>query len=166
MDHRQDTQPGCNAASAFGWHHCGHSVEAIDWPTGTAITVEIDPKYPAAPGTLDWAQLAITLAQQSGPAFIRKPLPSWYDADHLALNMLAAIGQDKTVAWFVSQLDRCTSREVGQRITARFGKGRLCRDVSKTEAGELLSLLQSLSSSSFRPKHLGPMGLTHGGINN
>ena len=133
-------------------------VTPIDWPTGAAITVEIDPKYPAAPVTVEWAQLAITLARQSGPAFTRKPLPSWYDADHLALNMLAAIGQDKTVAWFVSQLDRCTSREIGQRITARFGKGRLCRNVSKTEAGELLFLLQSLASPPFRPKQLGSMG--------
>jgi hypothetical protein len=134
------------------------SVIPVDWPIGTAITIEIDPNYPADDDTLGWAQLAITLAQQSGPAFNRKPLPSWYDADHFALNMLAAIGPLATVAWFVSQLDRCTSREIGHQITARFGKGRLCRDMSKENAVELLRLLQSFVGSSFRPKQLGPMG--------
>jgi hypothetical protein len=107
---------------------------------------------------LEWAQQAITLAQQSGPAFSRKPLPAWYDADHLALNMLAAIGPSRTLAWFVSQLDRCTSREIGQQITNKFGKGRLCRDVNKEEAAQLLRLLQWLTTSPFKARQLGPMG--------
>jgi hypothetical protein len=141
-------------------------VAPIDWPTGTAITVEIDPKYPAAPVTVEWAQLAITLARQSGPAFTRKPLPSWYDADHLALNMLAAIGQNKTVAWFVSQLDRCTSREIGQRITARFGKGRLCRDVSKPKPESFYSCSSRLPRPRSAPNISGRWGPAHGGINN
>jgi hypothetical protein len=46
-------------------------------------------------------KFAITLAQQSGSAFSPKPLPAWYDADHLALNMLAALGGGRTLAWFV-----------------------------------------------------------------
>jgi hypothetical protein len=133
-------------------------VAPIDWPIGTAISIDIDPNYPAYDDSLQWAQLAITLARASGPAFNRKPLPSWYDLDHFALNMLAAIGPLATVAWFVTQLDRCTSREISQQITAQFGKGRLCRDINKEEAGQLLTLLQSLAVSSFRPKQLGPMG--------
>jgi DNA topoisomerase VI subunit B len=134
------------------------AVETIDWPIGTAITTEIDPQYPAQPDTLWWAQTAITLAKQTGSAFSRKPMPSWYDADHLAHNMLAAIGTEKTVAWFVSQLDRCTSREIGQLVTSKFGKGRLCRDMNKADAADLLRLLQSQTASSFKPKQLGPMG--------
>jgi hypothetical protein len=133
-------------------------VAPIDWPTGTAISIEVDPNYPDDDDTLEWAQLAITLAQQSGAAFNRKPLPAWYDADHFVHNMLAAIGPLATLAWFVGQLDRCTSREIGQQITARFGKARLCRDLSKGNGAELLRLLQSFASSSFRPKQLGPMG--------
>jgi hypothetical protein len=130
----------------------------IDWPIGASITIQIDPKYPEGNDSMAWARQAIALAQQSGPAFDRKPLPAWYDADHLALNMLSAIGPVRTLAWFVSQLDRCTSREIGQQVTSKFGKGRLCCDVSKEEAAELLRLLQSLATSSFRPKQLGLMG--------
>jgi hypothetical protein len=122
----------------------------IDWPTGASITVEIDRKYSADDDSLGWAQQAIALARQSGPAFSRKPLPAWYDADHLALNMLAAIGPARTLAWFVSQLDRCTSREIGQQVTSKFGKGRLCRDVNKEEAAKLLRLLQWLTGSAFK----------------
>jgi hypothetical protein len=88
-------------------------VRAIDWPTGTAITIEIDRSYHAGYGDpLSWAQIAIMLAQASGPAFSRKPNPLWFDTDHISLNMLAAIGAERTLAWFVAQLDRCTSREV------------------------------------------------------
>jgi DNA topoisomerase VI subunit B len=133
-------------------------VVPIDWPIGAAVTIEIDPNYPLCESTLDWAQTAITLAQQSGPAFSRKPMPAWYDADHLALNMLAAIGAEATVAWFVGQLDRSTSREIGQLVTAKFGKGRLCRDMSKADAAELLWLLQCHTKTLFKPKRLGPMG--------
>jgi hypothetical protein len=146
------------------------NVIPIEWPTGASITIEIDRKYPGGDDSLEWAQQAITLARQSGPAFSRKPLPAWYDADHLALNMLAAIGPSRTLAWFVSQLDRCTSREIGQQVTNKFGKGRLCRDVNKEEAAQLLRLLQWLATSPFKPRQLGLMGanawvhkgLTHG----
>ena len=133
-------------------------VTAIAWPIGTAVTIQIDPSYHAHEGTGGWANRAIYLAQDSGAAFNRKPHPLWFDADHLALNMLAAIGADRTLAWFVSQLDRCSSREVGQLVTAKFGKGRLCRDVNKAEAAELLRLLQRLAAEPIKPKQLGPIG--------
>jgi hypothetical protein len=133
-------------------------VTPINWPLGSAITVEIDLSYPAYSTTLAWAELAIQLAHNSGEPFTRKPSPLWFDADHLALNMLAAIGSDRTLAWFVSQLDRCSSREVGQQITERFGKGRFCRDLNKVEAAELLRLLQSCCASPIKPKQLYPMG--------
>jgi hypothetical protein len=132
-------------------------IGSIDWPVGTAITVEIDPAYLDRSTLMGWAQLAIQLAQQSGPAFDRKPSPLWLDADHVATNMLAAIGPLKTVAWFVAQLDRCSAREVGQLVTERFGKGRLCRDMNKAEAAVLLNTLQRLAAP-IRPKQLGPMG--------
>jgi hypothetical protein len=134
------------------------NVIPIDWPTGASITIEIDRRYPGSGDSLEWAQQAIALAQRSGPAFNRKPLPAWYDADHLALNMLAAIGPSRTLAWFVSQLDRCTLREIGQHVTSKFGKGRLCRDVNKEEAAQLLRLLQWHTTSPFKPRQLGLMG--------
>jgi DNA topoisomerase VI subunit B len=131
---------------------------SIDWSVGTAITVEIDPAYlDRSVVLLEWPKLAIQLAQQSDLAFDRKPSPLWLDADHLATNMLAAIGPLKTVAWFVAQLDRCSAREVGQLVTARFGKGRLCRDMNKAEGAELLSMLQQ-AAVLIRPKQLRPMG--------
>ncbi len=39
-------------------------VQKIDWPVGTAITIEIDPAYPANENTLEWAQLAILTRPQ------------------------------------------------------------------------------------------------------
>jgi hypothetical protein len=132
-------------------------VRPIDWPVGTAITIEIDSAYLDRSALMEWAQLAIQLARQSGPAFTRKPSPLWLDANHIATNMLAAIGPVKTVAWFVAQLDRCSAREVGQLITERFGKGRLCRDMNNAEATDLLSMLQQVAAL-IRPKQLGPMG--------
>jgi hypothetical protein len=134
------------------------NVIPIDWPTGASITIQIDRNYPESDDSLALAKQAIALARQSGPAFNRKPSPVWYDADHLALNMLSAIGPVRTLAWFVSQLDRCTSREIGQQVTSKFGKGRLCCDVNKEEAAELLRLLRCLATSSFKPKQLGLMG--------
>jgi hypothetical protein len=98
-------------------------VQKIDWQVGTAVTIEIDSVYPEDENTLEWAQLAIQLARNSGKPYGRKPSPWWYDADHLCLNMLAAIGSTYTVAWFVAQLDRCSSREIGQLVTEKFGKG-------------------------------------------
>jgi hypothetical protein len=132
-------------------------VQTIDWPLGTAVTIEIDPKYEAGPDALRWAQVAIQLACQSGEPFKRKPSPWWFDRDHLALNMLSAIGTEYTLAWFVSQLDRCSSREIGQLVTERFGKGRLCRDVNQTEAADLLRLLRSHVPAAIKPKQLGAM---------
>jgi DNA topoisomerase VI subunit B len=134
------------------------NVMPIHWPVGASITIEIDRKFPGSNDSLEWAQQAIALGRQSGPAFNRKPSPAWYDTDHLALNMLAAIGPARTLTWFVSQLDRCSSREIGQRVTAKFGKGRLCRDVNKEEAAQLLQLLQWLGGSALKPRQLGLMG--------
>jgi DNA topoisomerase VI subunit B len=132
-------------------------VRSIDWPVGAAITVEIDPAYLDGTALLEWGNLAIKLAQHSGPTFTRKPSPLWLDADHIATNMLAAIGPLKTLGWFVAQLDRCSARDVGQSVTDRFGKGRLCRDMNKAEAAELLNMLQQIAVL-IRPKQLGPMG--------
>src|SRR5260221_2961175 len=72
--------------------------------------------------------------------------------------MLAAIGSDRTLAWFVQQRDRCSSGEVGQQVRNKFGKGTLCGDLSKQQAAELLEMLQRLAAASIKPKQLGPMG--------
>jgi hypothetical protein len=40
-------------------------VTAIDWPVGSAVTIEIDPGYHAHNETLSWARLAIQLAQST-----------------------------------------------------------------------------------------------------
>ena len=156
---RQDAQSGDHPAAANGRDDSNRGRPTIDWPTGTAITVEIDPAYPADGDPMQWAQLAIELARSSGPPFTRQPSPYWFDADHLALNMLSALPPDKTLAWFVGKLDRCTDRAIGQRITERFGKGRLCRDVSKPQAAQLLALLREHTCEKrIKPKQLGPMG--------
>ena len=133
-------------------------VQSIKWPSGTAITVEIDPTYHAHGDTLNWAILAIQLAQNSSEPFRRDPSPWWFDSDHLSLNMLAAIGPTYTLASFVLQLDRCKSREVGRLVTDSFGKGRLCRDVSRPEAAALLTLLRRDDQAAIKPKQLGTMG--------
>ena len=133
-------------------------VQPIEWPAGAAVTIEIDPTYQAHGDTLSWAILAIQLAQNSCEPFRRDPSAWWFDSDHLSLNMLAAIGPTYTLASFVSQLDRCKSREVGRLVTETFGKGRLCRDVSKPEAAELLTLLRRSDQAAIKPKQLGPMG--------
>jgi hypothetical protein len=132
-------------------------VKSVDWPVGSAITIEIDPAYVGTISPMECAQLAICLARQSGPAFDRKPSPLWLDADHVAMNMLVAIGPSKTIGWFTAQLDRCSAREVGQLVTQRFGKGRLCRDMNKADAAEFLTMLQE-KAAPIRAKQLGPMG--------
>ena len=101
--------------------------------------------------------MAIELASNSDAPFARNPLPWWYERDHLALNMLSAIGPTYTLARFVLQLDRCTNRTIGQAITERFGKGRLCRDINRAEAAELLGLLRQHVPAKIKPKQLGPM---------
>ena len=132
-------------------------VQKIDWQVGTASLSRLTQLIPTNGNTLEWAQLAILLARNSDKPFGRKPSPWWFDADHLSLNMLAAIGSTYTVAWFVSQLDRCSSREIGQLVTEKFGKGCLCRELSKPQATELLHLLRRNDHAVITPKQLGPM---------
>jgi hypothetical protein len=133
-------------------------VQAIDWPIGAAVTIEIGSKYPDYGNALEWALLAIQLARHSSEPFVRNPSIWWLDRDHLALNMLSAIGPTYTLARFVDQLDRCKSRDIGQLVTQRFGKGRLCRDVNQAEAADLLKLLRDNIPAVIKPKQLGPMG--------
>jgi hypothetical protein len=134
------------------------NIEIIDWPVGSSVTVQIDPKYPRSAGAMQWAQTAIKLAQSSGPPFGRQPSPWWFDTEHLALNMLSAIGPTYTLAQFVSQLDRCSSRKIGRLVTDMFGKGCLCRDLSLDQASKLLKLLRDNVPTQILPKQLGPMG--------
>jgi hypothetical protein len=133
-------------------------VQVIDWPVGTAVTIEVSSKYPHRSDTLDWAELAIILARNSGPAFSRNPSAWWYDRDHLALNMLSAIGPSYTLRDFVSRLDRCSARTIQAAVTDKFGKGRLCRDVNQAQASELLAMLRENDLAVIKPKQLGPMG--------
>jgi hypothetical protein len=58
----------------------------IDWPVGTSVTIEIDPKYPLRADSMDSAELAITLAKNSEPPFARQPSVHWYDQRHLAFS--------------------------------------------------------------------------------
>jgi hypothetical protein len=129
----------------------------IDWPVGTSITIEIDPKYPIRGDTMDWAKLAITLAKNSDPPFYRQPSVHWYDQRHLAFSILAGSPPKYTLRELVSRFDRCTGREIQQRVTERFGKGRLCQDMNQEEAGTLLSILRE-GMAAIKPKKLGPMG--------
>jgi hypothetical protein len=99
----------------------------IDWPVGTAVTIEIDSKYPQQANSMDWAELAITLAKNSEAPFARQPSVYWYDPRHLAFNVLSASDPKYSLRELVSRLDRCTGREIQQRVTDRFGKGRLCQ---------------------------------------
>jgi hypothetical protein len=73
--------------------------QAIDWQAGSAITIEIDPKYYANEGTLNWANVAIELARCSSEPFARKPSHWWYDRDHLALNMLSFRRLEPNTRW-------------------------------------------------------------------
>jgi hypothetical protein len=131
--------------------------EPIEWTVGAAITVEIDPAYPANSYTFSWAKTAVILAGQSKMPFARKPSPRWLDADHIAFNMLAAIGPGRTLRWFCDQLDRCSARGVSAQVSQVFGKGKMCQDMTKAEASELLAMLQSFAAP-VKPKQLGPMG--------
>jgi hypothetical protein len=64
------------------------NVVPVDWPIGASITIDIDRKYPGDGNSLEWARQAITLAQQSGPAFNRKPL--WASSARPAPRWVAA----------------------------------------------------------------------------
>jgi hypothetical protein len=131
--------------------------QKVDWPVGTSVTIEIDPKYPLRADSMDWAELAITLAKNSDHPFARQPSVHWYDQRHLAFSILAGSPPKYTLRELVSRLDRCTGREIQQRVTDRFGKGRLCQDMNQEEAGDLLSILRE-GMATIKPKQLGPMG--------
>ena len=133
------------------------SVKDIDWSVGTSITIEINPLYPDH-DSMGWSELAIELARNSGEPFRRDTSVWWLDADHLALNMLSSIGTDFTVADFVSRLDRCKDRRIGPQITAMFGKGTRCRDLSRADAIRLLEFLREMVPEQINAKKLGPMG--------
>jgi len=81
------------------------SVTDIDFPVGSAITIQINPAYRDW-SSMTWANQAIQVAKRSGEPFMRNTSVWWLDADHLALNMLSSIGADFTVSEFVSRLDR------------------------------------------------------------
>ena len=130
----------------------------IDWPVGTSITIEIlSPKYPLRADTMEWAEMAITLAKSSDVPFRRSPSVWWYDSTHFAVSMIGSIGKTYALARLVDELDRCKSRSIGEMVTDRFGKGCLCRNVLPPRAEELLAMLRE-NVAPIKARDLKPMG--------
>jgi hypothetical protein len=82
--------------------------------------------------------------------------PHWLDCDHFC-EMLRSVTHGTSVRDFTAQLDGCTSSQSRKQITEKFGQRRLCSDLPKPEATELLALLQSISKP-VKAKYLPILG--------
>jgi hypothetical protein len=126
---------------------------------GTAITIEINPACPVDEYDLVWAETAIRLAQLGDQRISAyRANPHWLDLDHFR-EMLRSITAGTSVRDFVAQLDGCSSSASRTKITQQFGTRRLCSDLKKEEAAELLGLLQTMAKPQ-KAKNLPLLGKT------
>jgi hypothetical protein len=134
-------------------------VANIDFPEGTAITIEIDPAYPKDPGALRWAQTAIDLARNSNPPYRGRSSVHWFDTDAFSA-LLRAVGSrapGTTLREFLTKFDGCSSTTLRQKIAQLFGPKCRCRQLDRDQAAQLLRVLQS-ATKPVKPKRLVPMG--------
>jgi hypothetical protein len=131
-------------------------ISAIDCPEGTSITIEVDRAYPTDAHALSWANMAIALAQNGGPPFTGRPSPHWFYFDPFSL-LLSDVAPTMTLPQFAAHFDGCSSSAVRKKITGLFGPNRLCRDLNREEAAQLLELVHS-ATRPIQPQRLGPLG--------
>jgi hypothetical protein len=113
----------------------------IQYPTGTSITIEVDPAYPADPYALQWANTAIRLARRSEPPYLGRPSVHWFDTDAFA-GLLRAVPSELTLKEFLTKFDGCSSKTVQQAVARGFGSKCLCGQLTRDSTAELLRLLQ------------------------
>ena len=134
-------------------------VHAIDWPAGTAITVEIDPAYPAGRNRA----LLMGATGNRTCALKRSAITGhrrhfWFDVNHLALNMLSALPTDKRSRGSSGDsIGAPTVRSV-KLVTDRFGKGRSAGMSRYPRRGSCLQLLQEHSAKANQAEATRPMG--------
>jgi hypothetical protein len=110
---------------------------------GTTLIVTLDPTIPYDADELIWADAAIDLGRWAAePPYARAPSPHWIDLDAF-LEMLMLIEPDTvTVRQVVGLFDGCSGGK-GGKIAAPFGKNRLARSMSDSEAAALLTSMQT-----------------------
>ena len=133
-------------------------VEATELPRviGTRLVYTLAEVIPPDDDDLADAEAAIALARTAGPAYSRRPSPHWLDADHLAETFATIEPQDATVRQIIERLDGCTGTIAG-KLALPFGKNRPCRDLSESEARELLRRMQA-AARVVKPRSLGLIG--------
>ena len=125
--------------------------EQVDFPVGTMIEIEFGSDMPADPLAMRWSEDAIRMA--SGEAYIGKPSPFWYDADHF-FELLQA-GGDRPVRELVAQLDGCTGAKAGQ-IAEAF-RGMPCQALDRDQAVALLGAARA-HAKPVSARRLGSVG--------
>jgi hypothetical protein len=137
-------------------------VTEIGFPVGTEIRAEIDPAYPADPGTLWWAQTAIRLAARSQPPYLGRPSVHWFDTDAF-YGLLHAVNPETKLRDFLSRFEGCSTRNITQTVAEGFGAKCLCSGLSRDETAELLALLQEETKplGPHRLKAMGPEAWPH-----
>jgi hypothetical protein len=124
---------------------------------GASIAIEINSSCPKDDRELYWATTAIALARHRAESvYRRRANPLWLDLDHLC-EMLRSVTPGTTVRDFTAKLDGCTSSQSRKQITQAFGLRRLCSDLTKEQAAELLRVLQSFARP-VKAKYLGLLG--------
>ena len=131
-------------------------VTEIDCPHGTSITIEVDRAYPEDPDALQWAELAIRLARDSGPPYIGRTSTHWSDADSF-YGLIHAVSPDTTLRDFLTKFDGCQATALRQKIAQLFGAKCLCRQLNRDSAAELLKVLQK-GTNPIKAHRLGLMG--------
>jgi hypothetical protein len=123
---------------------------------GTRLEYTLAEVIPPDDHDLINAEAAIELAHVAGPAYSRRPSPNWLDANHLFETFATIEPQDATVRQVIERLDGCTGAMAG-KLALPFGKNRLCRDLSESEAHELLRQMQA-AARVVKPRSLGLIG--------
>jgi hypothetical protein len=120
---------------------------------GTRVEVYLGPSLRLDESVLDWAETAISLAK-GGKTYEGRSSPHWYDTDAF-FELLQAAPRSQTVRELIATLDGCAEPKAG-KICSLF-KGRLARDLDRSEAGRLLAAAQA-QARKVPPDRLGAIG--------
>jgi hypothetical protein len=126
---------------------------------GTKLVVNLGPAIPHDEDDDDLvlAHAAIDLAQRAkGPPYARRPSALWIDADAFTDMLMLIEPTSATVRQVVEMFDGCSGAMAG-RLAAPFGKNRLARSMSDSDAATLLASMQA-TAREVKHSALSPLG--------
>jgi hypothetical protein len=130
------------------------NVETVEFPVGTRIEIRLGPAIRCDGQTLDWMNVAQTLAE-FGTQYGGKSSPWWYDPGQFH-ELLYASG-NRPVRDLIASLDGCSGGKAGEIVNRAGLERTACRDVTFAQTEKLLEIARA-NARQVAPKRLGAVG--------